>query len=289
MAPSSPPSRPGLEPAPLPTLFVSHGAPSFALATEGSAAVLRALGRQLPRPRAVLVISAHWLTAALQVTGHPQPPQLHDFLGFPDALYALSYLPPGSPTLAKRIVELLTAAGLEASSHPGRGLDHGSWVPLLHLYPDADVPVLQLSLPASATPLELVAIGRGLEPLRREGVLIIGSGGITHNLADLRPDGSAPADYAEGFIGWVADAIRRGDLDALVAYRHRAPDAVRAHPTEEHLLPLFVSIGGAGEDWASAIRLPGGVSYGVVGMDGYLFGATGSAGSTTSSARAEVV
>ena len=255
-----------------PTLFLSHGAPTFALEPSAAAHALDALGRRLPRPRAILIISAHWLSAGLQVGSHPRPPTMHDFRGFSETLYDLHYPAPGAPDVVKEAIACLAGAGLSASANATRGLDHGAWVPLLRLYPDADLPVLPLSLPATATPTDLLAIGRALQPLRATGVLVIGSGGITHNLGDLRPAGSPVPDYVVEFMAWVAATIAAGDLDALADYRSRAPGAARAHPSAEHLLPLFVAIGAAGEAWTNALRMPGEVGYGVIGMDHFLFG-----------------
>ncbi len=255
-----------------PSLFVSHGAPTFALEASASAQALNALAKRLSRPRAILIISAHWLTTDLQVGHHPQPPTVHDFWGFPESLYTLRYPAPGAPEIADEVLACLADAGIAANANAGRGLDHGAWVPLMRLYPDAKVPVLPLSLPASTTPAELLAIGRALQPLRATGVLVIGSGGITHNLGDLRSDGSPVPVYVTEFMGWIAAMIAAGDLDALTDYRSRAPGAARAHPSAEHLLPLFVAIGAAGAAWQASSRLLGGVSYGVIGMDHYLFG-----------------
>ena len=257
----------------LPSLFVSHGAPTFALEPGPAGRALKALGVALPRPGAVLVISPHWLTAGLEVTTHPQPPTLHDFGGFSEALDALRYPAPGQPQVAEQILGHLTQAGLPARANPKRGLDHGCWVPLLHLYPDADVPVLQLSLPLTDSVDTLLDMGRALAPLRESaGLLILASGSITHNLHDLSLGKGSPLGYATRFMEWMAHAIGAGDLDALRDYRRLAPGAARAHPTDDHLLPLFVAIGAAGADWSSAFRLAGGLTYGAIGMDSYGFG-----------------
>ena len=257
----------------LPSLFVSHGAPSFALEPGPAGHALRTLGAALPKPQAVVVISPHWLTPGLEVTSHPQPPTLHDFGGFPEAFYQLRYPAPGQPQVTEQILACLNQAGLPARANPERGLDHGCWVPLMHLYPDAEVPVVQLSLPRTARVDLLLAVGRALEPLRESaGLLFLASGSITHNLHDLSPRKGTPLGYATGFMEWMAHHIAAGDLDALRDYRRLAPDAVRAHPTDEHLLPLFVAIGAAGADWSSALRLAGGLTHGVIGMDSYGFG-----------------
>jgi 4,5-DOPA dioxygenase extradiol len=256
----------------LPSLFVSHGAPTFALDPGQAGRALRALGASLPRPRAILVISPHWHTAGLEVTTHPQPPTIHDFAGFPAALYELRYPAPGQPEVAAQVLDLLNQVGYPARANPHRGLDHGCWAPLMHLYPDADVPVLQLSLPLTNSVEVLHEVGRALNPLRAADVLVLASGSITHNLHDLVPGNGSPSGYAAEFMTWAADTIAAGDLATLQAYRRSAPGATRAHPTDEHLLPLFVAIGAAGNDWVHSFRLAGGIIYGVIGMDAYGFG-----------------
>lgn len=256
----------------LPTLFVSHGSPMFALEPGRAGALLGALGRALPRPRAVLVMSPHWMSSTLQVTATARPQTVHDFGGFPRALYALQYPAPGAPELAAEIVNLLGAQGVPATLHPAQGLDHGAWVPLRHLYPAADVPVLQISQPTAPSPHALMALGRSLAPLREQGVLIIGSGSMTHNLYEFR-HGAAGETYAQAFADWIWDCVQQGDVDALQDYRRRAPAAVRAHPTDEHLLPLYFALGAAAEDVACATRLAGGVSDGVLSMDSLVLGA----------------
>jgi len=259
----------------LPSLFISHGAPTFALEPGRAGLTLRALGSALPRPSAVLVISPHWHTAGLEVTTHPRPPTLYDFSGFPDALYELHYPAPGAPEIAEQVLAGLTWADLPAHANPTRGLDHGCWVPLMHLYPAADVPVLQLSLPRTASVEMLLRVGRALRPVGESGVLVLASGSITHNLRDLYPGRGDPSGYAATFMEWMANTIAEGDLPALSDYRHLAPGAVRAHPSDEHLLPLFVAIGAAGDDWFRSLHLPGGLTSGVIGMDSYAFGVPG--------------
>jgi 4,5-DOPA dioxygenase extradiol len=255
----------------LPTLFVSHGAPTFALQPGVAGRALQALGTHLPRAQAVLVVSPHWHTAGLEVMTHPQPPTLHDFGGFPEALYALRYPAAGQPQLAEQVLAHLAQAGLPARANAQRGLDHGAWVPLRHLYPAADVPVVQLSLPMTDSVEVMLEFGRALHPLRASGVLILASGSLTHNLGDLRSGDNAHGSYASHFMAWVASTLAAGDLEALCDYRRQAPDARRAHPTEEHWQPLFIAIGAAGDDWTHSVRLPGGLTYGVIGMDAYGF------------------
>lgn len=261
-------------PSLFPTLFISHGAPTYALEPGASGARLTALGRQLPRPRAVVVVSPHWITAGLEVTSSAQPGTIHDFGSFPEALYRLQYPAPGAPEVAAEVLAALARAGFPGRSNAHRGLDHGAWVPLMHLYPEADVPVVQLSLPMTGSSQVLLALGRALAPLGQSGVLVLASGSITHNLMEFRL-GSGEATYAREFMEWVAATVAAGDLESLLDLRRRAPHALRAHPTEEHLQPLLVAIGAAGEDWRQAERLEGGIVHGVIGMDSYLFGIGG--------------
>ena len=256
----------------LPTLFVSHGAPTFALEGGRMGPLLATLAEILPQPHAIVMVSAHWETPGIEVTSNENPHTVHDFGGFPAPLYALQYTAPGSPTLAAKIIDLLAAAGLPARGNLARGFDHGAWVPLLHLYPEAKVPVLQFSLPRTASPQVLWQIGEALQGLREEGVLLIASGGITHNLGEFRMGTEDEAPYARAFMEWFAQAIADGARDDLVEYRLRAPAATRAHPTDEHLRPIFVALGAAGGNWSSAQRLDGGIDFGVIGMDAYAFG-----------------
>lgn len=256
----------------LPTLFLSHGSPAFALTPGRAGALLGEVGRSLPRPRAVLIVSPHWITHEPVAASAAAPQTVHDFGGFPQALYALRYPAPGAPGLVDEVATLLSHKGLTISSDPARGLDHGAWVPLMHVYPAADVPVLQVSQPDTPSPAALLEFGRALAPLRETGVLVIGSGSLTHNLREFFGGIDAPA-YAQAFADWMWAQIIAGDLDALLDYRRRAPEAVRAHPSDEHLLPLFFAIGAAGAQWADAVRLEAGISDGVLSMDGFLFGA----------------
>jgi 4,5-DOPA dioxygenase extradiol len=208
---------------------------------------LRDLGGRLPRPRAVVVVSAHWQAdVPVRVTASPRPETLHDFGGFPDELYAILYPAPGDPALAADLARRLNDTGLPAETDPRRGLDHGAWVPLKWIYPRADVPVVQVSLPL-LPPERLVRLGRALAPLRKEGVLLVGSGGVVHNLGRLHwEDKHAPADgWAESFDRWTADRVDALDAPALIDYRARAPHAALAAPTTDHFDPLFAVLGAA--------------------------------------------
>lgn len=206
----------------------------------------QSLAQGLPRPRAILVVSAHWNTPAPAVSAALQPETIHDFFGFPPALYELDYRPPGSPDLAAEVAELLPGIAVDRQ----RGLDHGAWSPLRVMYPAADIPVIQLAVMPQATAEAHYRLGQMLQPLARRDVLILASGGLTHNLRDIvgdADDGEA-LSYVTEFRDWFADALQRGDLPALLDYRRQAPRAARAHPSAEHLLPIFVALGAAGDN-----------------------------------------
>ena len=254
--------------AALPTLFLSHGSPMHALQPGAVRAVWEGIARDLPRPKAILIASAHWETDNPAVTGTAKPETIHDFYGFPKPLYEIQYPAKGSPELASRSVGLLKQFGLQAKEDPIRGLDHGAWSPLLHMYPKADVPVVQVAVQTELGPRHHIELGRALAPLAEEGVLIIGSGHMTHNLRE-RNNGS-PAAYAHEFQEWVKERIEARDFDSLVNYRELNPHGVRAHPTDEHFLPLFVALGAAGKNY-KAERLYDGIEMGSLAMDAYLF------------------
>jgi 4,5-DOPA dioxygenase extradiol len=234
----------------LPTLFLSHGSPMQAIEPGIAGRAWQALGKELPRPDAIVIASAHWETPRPMLTGARAPETIHDFGGFPPALYEIRYSAPGAPDVASRAQALLAQAGIAADVDASRGLDHGAWVPLRWMYPGADVPVVQLAVQPQRGTAHHLALGRALAPLRDEGVLVVGSGHTTHNLRDFfldRQGAGAPAPYATAFADWVATHLASGDTQALLAYRERAPNAARAHPTDEHFLPLFVAYGAAGE------------------------------------------
>jgi len=256
----------------LPVLYVSHGAPTFGIEPGRAGLRLTEVGRELPVPKAVLVVSPHWMTrGGVGVTFNARPETIHDFGGFPPALYALRYPVDGHPILAARTVAVLRAAGWKAALDPERGLDHGAWVPLLHLLPNADVPVFQVSLPDDLDAAGALRLGQTLAPLRDEGVLIVGSGSLTHNLYEFRGRHGDDAEYVKNFAEWVQNAVRADDAQALVDYRKLAPDAKRAHPSEEHFLPLLVAVGARrGNDDLRV--LDGEIQHGVLSMDAYIFG-----------------
>ncbi|MFC7326601.1 dioxygenase [Marinactinospora rubrisoli] len=227
----------------LPVLYFGHGAPPLA-DDELWTGQFAAWARDLPRPRAVLIVSAHWEAEPVTIGATGTVPLVYDFWGFPQRYYEVRYPAPGAPWLAARVRRLLGGTAPVADA-PDRGLDHGAYVPLKEMYPDADVPVLQVSLP-TLDPRDLFEVGRRLAPLREEGVLIMGSGFLTHNLScvDLRraPD-QAPPQWSAEFDDWAHRAAEAGDVDALLDWRVKGPAADIAHPRSEHLAPLFVSLG----------------------------------------------
>lgn len=254
----------------LPSLFISHGSPMLALEPGASGPALARLAAQLPRPKAIVVVSAHWESQGLLVTSHPQPETWHDFGGFPPALFAVQYPAPGEPALAARLASLLNEAGLAAQLDPQRPFDHGAWVPLALMYPAADIPVVQVSLPSHRGPTLQEQVGRVLGALREEDVLLIGSGSITHNLRELDwhagPERVEP--WALAFRDWMIARLTANDTPALHDYRRQAPFALRNHPSDEHLLPLYFARG-AGGQFAIVHQ---GFTLGALGMDIYRFG-----------------
>lgn len=256
----------------LPSLFLSHGAPTLPLTDTPARTFLQQLGGQLPRPKAILVVSAHWETAVPTVSAVKRNDTIHDFGGFPRELYRLQYPAAGSPAVAARVAALLGAAGIDCKTDDRRGLDHGAWVPLRLMYPQADIPVLQLSIQPHLGTRHQLAVGRALAPLREEGVLIIGSGSMTHDLSEFRgqgPNDPAP-DWVNGFADWMDASLTADATDDLLNYRQRAPFAARNHPTEEHLLPLYSALGAAGEK-PRVERLHTSSTYRILRMDVYAF------------------
>jgi 4,5-DOPA dioxygenase extradiol len=257
----------------LPAIFISHGSPMLAIEPAEARDFLARLPTLLPeRPRAILMISAHWERLRPAVNAPPQNETIHDFGGFPPALFALQYPAPPSAELAHRVAGLLSAGGLPTDIDTRRGLDHGAWVPLIVAWPDADIPVLQLSVQTRLGPDHHYRLGQLLAPLREEGVLIIGSGSFTHDLSSFRTSGGridAPEqDWVHVFAEWMASALREGRTDDLLHYRTRAPEAAHNHPTEEHLLPLYVALGaGAGR----VDHMHQSTTYGILRMDAFAF------------------
>ncbi|MEJ2685916.1 MAG: class III extradiol ring-cleavage dioxygenase [Gammaproteobacteria bacterium] len=249
-------------------LFLSHGAPTLAVEASPTQRFLEALGEELRRPRAILCVSAHWDTARPMLTGAAAPPIIHDFFGFPEALYALQYAAPGDPALAEWLASVLGQAGFDAGVDGTRGLDHGAWVPLSLMYPQADVPVVQLSVQSGLGPEHHMRLGRALAMLHRQGVLVIGSGGATHNLREFTgqaPDAEAPS-YVREFDQWLDGVVKDGRRDEALAYQD-APSGLRNHPTPEHLLPLFVAWGAGGGEGGELLNKA--FSHGILSMTAY--------------------
>jgi 4,5-DOPA dioxygenase extradiol len=262
----------------MPTLFVSHGSPMLAIADSAARRFLKELGPRFPPPTAVVVVSAHYDTSTTEVTAGPRPETIHDFGGFPDELYRLRYAAPGAPELARDIVARLAAADVPARLAHERGLDHGAWIPLSLMFPRADVPVLQVSIDSQRSPEQHFALGRALRWLREAGALVLGSGGATHNLALYarargRDDASAPPEWVEAFNEWTAGAIEARRVDDLFRYSERAPFAAQNHPTAEHFLPLFVTLGATYDD-ERGVRIHSSYDRGLLSLDAYAFGLT---------------
>jgi len=238
----------------LPSLYLSHGAPTLPIDPELPSAAFEALAARLPRPRAVLMLSAHWCTAKPIASTAASPETIHDFHGFPRALYEIDYPAPGAPELAREAAALLGAQGIEAATAE-HGLDHGAWVPMLLMFPQADVPVAQLSIQPQQNPAHHFQMGRALRSLADDGVMIVGSGQITHNLraADFsaRPEDADPR-VAE-FTDWFEARLAARDIDALLDYRRQAPHAALMHPSDEHLLPVYAALGAAPDDYSLEI------------------------------------
>ncbi|EJN07899.1 dioxygenase [Herbaspirillum sp. YR522] len=257
----------------LPSLFVSHGSPMMAVEPGRTGPLLAKVGATLPQPEAVVMLSPHWETMSARVGNQLKPQVIHDFGGFPAALYQLDYPAPGAPALAEHVARLLRDGGIEASTDGSWGLDHGAWVPMRYLYPQADVPTIQLSLQSHMPPDYHFRVGQLLAPLAREGILLVGSGSFTHNLRELqRNDPHAPdAPHTVEFLHWFLERMRAGDLQALFGYRTTAPHAIRTHPSDEHLLSLFFAMGAA-DDWTQFVHLDTGSTYHSLRMDAFAFG-----------------
>lgn len=258
----------------LPTLFVSHGSPMLAIEDSPTAHALQRWAQSLEAAvhefRAVVVMSPHWMTRGLRVMTHATPDTWHDFGGFPPALYQLQYPAPGAPALAQQVIQVLAQAGLNAQADAVQPRDHGAWVPLLRMFAHARWPAFQVSLPMGAGPAEVYAIGAALKPLREQGVLLLGSGSMTHNLAEFFGGATGPAPYVTAFSRWVEDTVMAGDLQAMLDYRLRAPHAQRAHPTDEHFLTLLFALGAAGWGSGAPVRVEyfnRDVEHGMLAMD----------------------
>lgn len=263
----------------LPTLFISHGSPMHATHAGVAGEAWTRIGRELPRPRAIVIASAHWETELPMLSTARKPETIHDFGGFPEELYRLRYPAAGAPDTAERARSLLETAGLPASVNGCHGLDHGAWVPLMRLYPEADVPVTQISVQPTLGVAHHLRVGAALAPLASEDVLIVGSGHMTHNLRDWmhyvsrngrQPSATDAEPYVRAFRDWVDRALRDDDREALAAWQDRAPHALRAHPTPEHFLPLAIAFAAAGTA-PRVEHIDAGIDAGVLAMDAYLF------------------
>ncbi len=256
----------------MPVLFVSHGAPTLSLEPSETGAAWHELGARLPKPSAILVISAHWETGIPAIGSAAQPETIYDFSGFPAELYRLTYPAPGAPEMARAAASALQQAGIPAQLDDRRGLDHGAWVPLSFLFPEADTPVAQLSIQPDKGPAWHLALGCALRPLREQGVLLLGSGSISHNLPAIfaHPQNAPAPAWVTELCEWMAAKIGDGDIEALIAYRTRAPHAVQNHPTEDHLLPLFAALGAA-DKIDSGIHFNRVMTYGMLAMDAWMF------------------
>lgn len=250
------------------TLFVSHGSPMMVLEDTPARRFLQDLGKRVGKPKAVLAASAHWLTPTPAVGCAPWPDKINDMYGFPTELYRMAYAPPGAPEMAARAAALL---GPATCKDPSAGIDHGIWSVMSLLWPDADIPVAPLSVQPEADARHHYDLGQRLRPLVEDGVLILGTGAATHNLEDyFRRQQGTPLEAAMAeFTDWLSDAVEAGRVEGLLEYRALAPHAVRAHPTDEHLLPLFTALGAAME--GRGTRLHHSMDSGILAMDAYGF------------------
>lgn len=252
-------------------IFLSHGAPTLPFEDVSARHFLEGLASSIPAPRAILAVSAHWETQAPTVNAVAVNDTIHDFRGFPPALYELRYPAPGSLELAERTVSLLGEAGFNVKTDTQRGLDHGAWVPLMLAWPDANIPVVQLSVQTALGPKHHLELGRALHQLTKENILVLASGSFTHDLSSWRgQEGMDEPEWVTEFADWFDTRLVEGKTDELLSYRELAPNARRNHPTEEHLLPLFVALGAGGLD-AQTKRLHSSTTYGVLRMDAYSF------------------
>jgi len=255
-----------------PTIFVSHGSPMLAVEPGATGEFWHKLGHELPRPQSVLAVSAHWTTREPTVNAAPTNDTIHDFYGFPEALYRIRYDAPGAPALADRVVSLLEAASIPVRVDAARGLDHGAWVPLQNMYPEADLPVAQLSVQPHRDARWHVQLGAALRPLKDEGVLVLATGGAVHNLREMARDGGPTPSWAKTFDEWLAATLAKGDESAFLDWETAAPEAQRAQPTPEHFLPIFVAYGAAGAH-PKTTRINHGFTLGSMSMAAFEFAA----------------
>lgn len=263
--------------AALPTYFISHGGPDIVLSDIEARDFLSHLAEGMPRPRAIVLVSAHFETDGVVVVTDPHPGMIYDFRGFPQELYEMVYAAPGDPDLAAKVVALLEDAGLSPCTMGKRGYDHGAWTPMMLAFPDGDIPIVQVSIDPSRDAEWHYRLGRALAPLREEGVLLVGSGHITHNLRAFfgalrkgeQPD-PALGSHIDAFTGWFADRLAAGDTAAVLDWKKRAPYPAENHPTDEHLMPIFFAYGAAGEG-AHGERIHASRQLGFFSYDAYRF------------------
>ena len=257
-----------------PAIFVGHGSPMIMFEPSPSRNFLSSLATVVERPDAIILISAHHDMAGAVVTSVERPATIHDFGGFPQALFDLQYPAKGDPELASEVAALLSAQGLPTTIDPERGLDHGAWVPLMLAWPDADIPVVQLSISSNHAPEWHYRVGQALAPLRERNILIIGSGSLTHNLravfVDRRGHDAETPEWVSAFADWMKDRFDAGDAQAVLNAVDEAPFGPKNHPTMDHILPLFAAMG-AGSETLNAERLHHSYTYGVLSMDAYAF------------------
>lgn len=255
----------------LPSLFVSHGSPMILTDPSPARRFLSGLGGMIAEPKAVLSVSAHWATMAPTVSANSTPDTVHDFYGFPGHLYEIVYPAPGAPEIAGRAAALLGEAGLDVEITTARGFDHGTWVPLKLAYPEARIPIAEMSVQPGRSAAQHMALGRALAPLRDDGVLILASGAATHNVAEfMQSRSSVPAPWVIDFADWLHRAVGDWRIDDLLEYEKHGPEARRNHPTPEHFLPFFVALGAAGPNGVGE-RIHESIDGGILAMDAYKF------------------
>lgn len=252
------------------TYFISHGSPTLVMENNSASNFLANFAKGIERPNAILMVSAHWETRIPQINAVKRNATIHDFYGFPQALYEMSYAAPGDENLAIEILDILSNAGLQVQIDNNRGLDHGAWVPLKLIYPDADIPVLQLSIQSHLGPGHHFELGRAISNLREKNILVIASGSFTHNLRALNWRGGPEEEWSKQFSDWFHTAIMENRTCDLLSYRRLAPFAEMNHPTDEHLLPIYVAMGAAGKDF-KAERIHTSSLLGSLRMDAYSF------------------
>ncbi len=253
-----------------PVMFISHGAPTFALSPGKAGRLLRRIGKRLAQVKGIAILSPHWITHHQEISAGESPATFHDFGGFADDLYTISYPAPGDPSLARNIQNKLTQNGISSLLNTERGRDHGVWVPMLHLLPDANIPIIQLSLKHRSSWEEIVNLGSYLRVLREQGIAIIGSGSLTHNLSDMHWSAKTPADYAVQFQHAVRQHILHREYSELIHRAKSLPGFAKSHPTDEHYLPLLFAIGAlTPEDRPSVLE--GDIVYGSLSMESYFW------------------